>query len=60
MNCDYDYDQPKLYALYAYRQLRPHYADHPDNLRLRIYPAGHEVTDQMRRDAIEWFRNKLL
>lgn len=59
MNCDFDTDQPKQYSLDAYRELLPYYAAAPDRLRLRIYPAGHTVTREMERDAVEWFRRHL-
>ncbi len=55
MNCDFDTDQPKLYSVYAYRELLPYYADNPRELRLRIYPAGHVVTPAMEQDAVDWF-----
>lgn len=60
MNCDFDTDQPKFYSVYAYRELLPAYADHPERLRLRIYPAGHTVTRQMETDAVDWFERHLL
>jgi hypothetical protein len=59
MNCDFDFDQPKLYAVMGYRELLPAYAAHPSQLRLRIYPAGHVVTPEMERDATAWFREQL-
>jgi len=43
-NCDFDADQPKLYALSFYRELRAQYITTPEKLRLNIYPAGHTVT----------------
>ncbi|HVO41186.1 MAG TPA: prolyl oligopeptidase family serine peptidase [Aggregatilineales bacterium] len=55
MNGDFDSDQPKHYAIDCYRTLQGPYADHPDNLRLRIYPVGHTVTPQMEDDAVNWF-----
>ena len=60
MNNDFDYDQPKLYSIYAYRELRPHYAAHPDKLRLDIFPAAHTVTPAMELDAATWFQQHLL
>ena len=60
MNCDFDTDQPKLYAVMAYRALRAAYAACPERLRLRIYPAGHTVTPEMERDAVAWFQTHLL
>jgi fermentation-respiration switch protein FrsA (DUF1100 family) len=59
MNCDFDFDQPKLYAVMGYRELQAAYAGQPDRLRLRIYPAGHTVTPEMQRDAVGWFREHL-
>jgi hypothetical protein len=55
MNNDFDSDQPKHYAIDGYRELRSSYTACPDRLRLNIYPAGHTVTPQMERDAVEWF-----
>jgi hypothetical protein len=55
MNCDFDHDQPKLYSIHAARELIPHYRDHPEKLRLRIYPAGHQITPAMETDAVNWF-----
>ena len=60
MNCDFDADQPKLYALDTYRELLPSYADHPEKLQLRIYPAGHTVTPEMEDDATAWCVRHLL
>ncbi len=60
MNCDFDTDQPKLYAVRCYRDLAPHYRACPEQLRLRIYPAAHVVTPDMERDAAEWFARHLL
>jgi hypothetical protein len=55
MNCDYDTDQPKHYAIDLYRGLLPSYAGSPEHLKLNIYPVGHVVTAQMEQDAVEWF-----
>jgi hypothetical protein len=60
MNCDFDTDQPKLYAINCYRELRAQYTANPEKLRLSIYPAGHSVTPEMERDAVDWFRQHLL
>ena len=60
MNCDFDADQPKLYAVSFYREQRAQYAANPDNLRLNIYPARPTVTPAMERDAVDWFRRHLL
>jgi dienelactone hydrolase len=60
MNCDFDSDQPKHYAIEFYRQLLVAYAGAPDRLRLAIYPAGHTVTPDMERDAVNWIVGHLL
>jgi hypothetical protein len=60
MNCDFDSDQPKHYAIEFYRLLRPSYAGRPEQLRLAIYPAGHTVTPEMERDAVAWITKHLL
>ena len=60
MNCDFDSDQPKHYAIEFYRQLQPAYARHPEQLRLAIYPAGHTVTPAMEEDAVAWIASILL
>jgi dienelactone hydrolase len=60
MNCDFDSDQPKHYAIEFYRELRKAYAATPERLRLAIYPAGHTVTPDMERDAVDWIVGHLL
>jgi len=55
MNNDFDSDQPKSYSIYAYRKLLPYYKDYPGKLKLNIYLAGHTVTPEMEREAVEWF-----
>jgi hypothetical protein len=60
MNCDFDSDQPKHYAIEFYRELRKTYAASPEKLRLAIYPAGHAVTPEMERDAVTWIVGHLL
>lgn len=60
MNCDFDSDQPKHYAIEFYRQLLPTYAACPARLRLGIYPTGHNVTPQMEADAVAWIAHYLL
>jgi hypothetical protein len=60
MNCDFDSDQPKHYAIEFYRRLLPAYAASPQRLRLAIYPAGHTVTPDMERDAVNWIVGHLL
>jgi dienelactone hydrolase len=59
MNNDFDTDQPKHYAIDAYRELLPFYRAHPDKLRLNIYPARHEVTPEMEQVAVGWFSQHL-
>lgn len=60
MNCDFDSDQPKHYAIEFYRELLPAYAAYPERLRLGIYPTGHNVTPEMEADAVAWIANHLL
>ncbi len=60
MNCDFDSDQPKHYAIEFYRRLLGAYALAPEQLRLAIYPAGHTVTPDMERDAVDWIVGHLL
>ncbi len=55
MNCDFDSDQPKIYSVDLYRAMLPNYQAYPDYLKLRIYPTGHQVTEQMEADAVDWF-----
>ena len=59
MNCDFDADQPKHYAIDCYRTLLPFYTAQPDQLQLRIYPAGHVVTAAMEEEAVAWFTQQL-
>lgn len=54
MNGDFDSDQPKSYSIYAYRELLPAWREHPDLLKLNIYPAGHTITPEMERDLVAW------
>jgi hypothetical protein len=60
MNCDFDSDQPKAYAIDCYRELHVYYASCPENLKLNIYPAGHTVTPAMEHDAVQWLCQHLL
>ena len=60
MNCDFDSDQPKHYAIEFYHRLLGAYALSPAQLRLAIYPAGHTVTPDMERDAVDWIVGHLL
>ena len=57
---DLDTDCPKQHAVDLYRQLKPLYAEHPDQLRLNIQDgAGHELTRAMREDTCAWFHRHL-
>ena len=41
-------------ALRLYEAAQPHYARHPENLKLMLYPHTHLVSEQQMRDAVEW------
>ncbi len=41
-------------ALRLYEAAQPHYAEHPDNLKLMLYPHTHLVSEQQIRDAVGW------
>jgi hypothetical protein len=60
MNCDFDSDQPKIYSINAYRELLPYYQLDPGKIKLRIYPAGHQVTPDMEKNAVHWFCKHLI
>lgn len=45
---------PVAGALRLYEAAQPHYAEHPDNLKLMLYPHTHLVSEQQMRDAVEW------
>ncbi|MEI2613092.1 MAG: prolyl oligopeptidase family serine peptidase [Candidatus Promineifilaceae bacterium] len=60
VNGDFDTDQPKLYALNAYRKLREVYAAAADHLRLFIPPVAHTVTPDMEQAVADWFTIHLL
>lgn len=60
VNGDFDTDQPKLYALNAYRELRETYAAAPDHLRLFIPPVPHTVTPDIEKEVVAWFSHHLL
>lgn len=55
MNCDFDSDQPKIYSVDLCREMFPNHQADPDQLQLRIYPAGHRVTSEMESDVLDWF-----
>ena len=57
---DFDTDQPKLYALNAYRELRGVYAAAPDHLKLSIHPNAHTVTPEIEQEVVAWFTTHLL
>jgi pimeloyl-ACP methyl ester carboxylesterase len=59
MNGDFDSDQPKHYTLDWMRSARPLYAAYPGQLRWNVYPAGHVITPDMERDAVDWFARHL-
>jgi pimeloyl-ACP methyl ester carboxylesterase len=57
---DKDIDAPKKYAVDLYRQLKPLYAERPDQLRLSIHDdADHKVTSTMLEEACDWFSENL-
>jgi uncharacterized protein len=41
-------------ALRLYEAAQPHYAEHPENLKLMLYPHTHLVSEEQMRDAVEW------
>jgi len=55
VNGDFDTDQPKLYALNAYRELKEVYAAAADHLKLSIHPSAHTVTPAMEQEVVDWF-----
>lgn len=58
---DLDTHQPKSYTLRLYRALLPVYADHPDQIKLKIYDGvGHELSPGMMEDVADWFAAHLL
>jgi fermentation-respiration switch protein FrsA (DUF1100 family) len=59
INGDFDTDQPKHYALDLMRDLLPAYRDHPESLRLNIYPTGHTFNEEMELEAVGWFEKHL-
>lgn len=60
VNGDFDTEQPKLYALNAYRELKDSYAAAPDHLRLFIPPVAHTVTPAIEKEVVAWFSHHLL
>jgi len=59
VNGDFDTDQPKLYALQAYRELKDRYAAAADHLKLSIPPVAHTVTPEMEQEVTAWFTHHL-
>ncbi len=45
---------PVAGALRLYEAARPHYEEHPDHLKLMLYPHTHLVTEQEMHDAVHW------
>jgi uncharacterized protein len=45
---------PVAGALRLYESAQPHYAEHPENLKLMLYQHTHLVSEQQMRDAVEW------
>jgi dienelactone hydrolase len=57
---DLDTDTHKSYSLRFYQQMKPLYADYPQNLQYKVHPnAGHRVTSAMVNDAVDWFGHQL-
>jgi dienelactone hydrolase len=55
-----DTDTHKSYSLRFYQQMKPLYADYPQNLQYKVHPnAGHRVTSAMVNDAVDWFGHQL-
>ncbi len=50
----------KFGSMDLYRQLAPSYREHPERLKLHIYPGvAHDVTREMAGEACEWFAQYL-
>jgi hypothetical protein len=41
-------------ALRLYEAAKPLYAEHPDHLKLMLYPHTHMVSEQQMHDAVDW------
>lgn len=41
-------------ALRLYEAAKPLYTEHPDHLKLMLYPHTHLVSEQQMRDAVDW------
>lgn len=51
---------PVAGALRLYEAACPHYAEHPDHLKLMLYPHTHLVTEQQMHDAVHWVASMFL
>ena len=45
---------PVAGAMRLYETARPHYEQHPDHLKLMLYPHTHMVSEQQMHDAVHW------
>ena len=45
---------PVAGALRLYEAARPFYEEHPDHLKLMLYPHTHLVSEQEMHDAVHW------
>ncbi|HET9110185.1 MAG TPA: alpha/beta hydrolase [Ktedonobacterales bacterium] len=45
---------PVAGALRLYDAARPHYEEHPERLKLMLYPHTHMVSEQQMHDAVNW------
>lgn len=45
---------PVAGALRLYEAAKPHYTEHPDHLKLMLYPHTHMVSEQQMHDAVNW------
>ncbi|HEX9037098.1 MAG TPA: dienelactone hydrolase family protein [Ktedonobacterales bacterium] len=45
---------PVAGAVRLHEAAEPHYTEHPDHLKLMLYPHSHMVSEQQMRDAVEW------
>lgn len=56
---DQDTDQPYLYSLELYRELKPLYARAPERLWLHMPPVGHCLTPDILQEVTGWFKKFL-
>ena len=54
-----DVDQPKIYSVKLYQDLKPLYINSPERLMLKLYDVAHELTLEMMMDACDWFSKHL-